>query len=142
VILAFEVANPKYEEAADADKAAAVVEPLPACFQNLLEKKILVNAKRDELAKMKTYIEKERCVTTADAKQAFIKNQHVVFLFTDQQVCPRRLAAPSSGLPCLCMPLTLSPEGYPCALAPLRPCTLARTRPHPPIGDTRLLRRS
>ena len=62
MILAFEVANPKYEEAADADKAAAVVEPLPACFQNLLEKKILVNAKRDELAKMKTYIEKDRCV--------------------------------------------------------------------------------
>ena len=62
MILAFGVANPKYEEAADADKAAAVVEPLPACFQNPLEKKILVNAKRDELAKMKTYIEKDRCV--------------------------------------------------------------------------------
>ena len=62
VILAFGTANPKYEEAADADKDAAVVEPLPACFQSLLEKKILTNAKRDELAKTKTYIEKDRVV--------------------------------------------------------------------------------
>ena len=62
VILAFGTANPKYEKAADADKEAAVLEPLPACFQSLLEKKILVNAKRDELAKMKTYIEKDRVV--------------------------------------------------------------------------------
>jgi hypothetical protein len=30
---------------------------------------------------------------------AGLKNQNVVFLFTDQQVCPRRPPAPSSGLP-------------------------------------------
>ena len=37
-----------------------VVEPLPSCLQSLLEKQVLVSAKRDELSKLRGLIEKDR----------------------------------------------------------------------------------
>ena len=56
VLLSFHRAQPKFGEGDNKD----VVEPLPGCFQSLLEKQVLVSAKRDELTKLRGTIEKDR----------------------------------------------------------------------------------
>ena len=53
-MLSFHRAQPKFDE------DATLVAPLPECLQSLLEKQVLVNAKQDELTKLRGLIEKDR----------------------------------------------------------------------------------
>ena len=69
-MLAFHRANPKFGEmAADGSTNTDVAEPLPECFYNLLTKNILVKAKRDEIQKLRTQLEKDRVVLSKIRKQ-------------------------------------------------------------------------
>jgi len=80
VMISFHRANPKFEEAVKADdKAEPEGEVYPACLESLLTKQVLVNAKRDEMAKQLKIVQKDRSVlnkirSRRDAcEQAFIE---------------------------------------------------------------------
>ena len=62
VQLAFERAQPKFGEMVGEEMNQEVLEPLPNCLETLLTGSILINAKRDELQKTRTLIEKDRRV--------------------------------------------------------------------------------
>ena len=62
VMLSFHRAQPKFGEVVGGTTNNEVLEPLPGCLQSLLQKQILVSAKRDELTKTRTLIERDRKV--------------------------------------------------------------------------------
>jgi hypothetical protein len=62
VMISFYRANPKFEEALKKDAKAVPTETFPACFESLLSKQVLVNAKRDEMANQLKIVQKDRAV--------------------------------------------------------------------------------
>ena len=61
-LIGFHRANPKFGEMDGEEMNKEVLEPLPGCLESLLTKNILVNAKRDEINKTRTFIEKDRVI--------------------------------------------------------------------------------
>ena len=64
VMLAFQIANPKFGEVGHNDEKA-VGAPLPGCLESMVKQKLLVNAKRDKLALVRASLLTDKDVAAA-----------------------------------------------------------------------------